>query len=283
MYLFSELMRLRVVPAVILLFFPAHERAQNSWADAVICSTACVATVTRFSAASGTDWLEDLAAATTSAASRDTTPHFVASIRGRVFYARSCDAWRSLSSANLVWFNTAAEARAAGYEPSRSARCGAEGGDHTAATSSRSVGGTPDRCVLDRVVDGDTVDCADGTRIRLLLIDTPEMSQGPFGRQARQFVVDLVPRGTSLAVRYDVDKHDRYGRSLAYLYTPDGTMVNEAVALAGYAYVSTYAPNVKYVNRIRAAVQQAQVARAGLWATSAFECAPADHRANRCE
>lgn len=140
-----------------------------------------------------------------------------------------------------------------------------------------------DTCVLQRVIDGDTIVCADGTRVRLLLIDTPEMDQGPYGRQAREYLVSLVPLGTPLELTRDVVRLDPYGRTLAYLFTPDGRMVNEEMARAGFAVVSVYPPNVRYVDRIRAAVRNAQEARAGLWETAAFECAPRDHRAGRCE
>lgn len=142
--------------------------------------------------------------------------------------------------------------------------------------------GSSIRCVLERVVDGDTIHCRRGTRIRLLLIGTPEMDQVPYGTEARQFLVELVPLGTALNVAYDVVRQDRYGRTLAYLFMPDGRMVNEEVARAGYAVVSVYPPNVKYVDRIRLAVARAQSAGVGLWETPAFKCTPAEYRANRC-
>jgi micrococcal nuclease len=85
-------------------------------------------------------------------------------------------------------------------------------------------------------------------------------------------------------MEFDVQREDRYRRTLAYLYAEDGRMINEEMARAGYALVSVYPPNVKHVERIRAAVEGARAARVGLWETSsAFECAPADHRRDRCE
>ena len=48
---------------------------------------------------------------------------FVASSRGRVYYWIGCSAWRSLSPSNLRYFQTRAEAVAAGYR----ARAGARG------------------------------------------------------------------------------------------------------------------------------------------------------------
>lgn len=138
-------------------------------------------------------------------------------------------------------------------------------------------------CTVASITDGDTLVCDGGTRVRLLLIDTPEMDQGDFGSAARRYLLDLAPPGTSLRLEPDVERRDRYGRMLAYLYTPDGRMLNEEMARAGYALVLVYPPNVKHVERIREAVEAAQETRSGLWATSAFECAPVDHRAGRCK
>lgn len=139
-----------------------------------------------------------------------------------------------------------------------------------------------EECIVARVIDGDTLACEGGERVRLLLIDTPEMDQGDFGRRARRYLLELAPPGTPLHLEHDLQTQDRYGRTLAYLYTPDGRMLNEEMARAGFAVALVYPPNVKYVERIRAAVAAARKARLGLWATSAFECAPVDFRAGRC-
>lgn len=137
-------------------------------------------------------------------------------------------------------------------------------------------------CTVERVVDGDTLVCRDGVRIRLLLIDAPELSQGPYGAVARQRLEELAGAGTVLTVEYDVQKFDRYRRVLAYLYLPDGRMVNEELLRAGVAVVAVYPPNVRHVDRLRAAVDSARAAGVGLWSTPAFECEPRDHRAGAC-
>ena len=136
-------------------------------------------------------------------------------------------------------------------------------------------------CRITRIVDGDTVDC-DAQRIRLLLIDTPERSQPPFGAQAAAALEQLIPVGSTVRVEYDVRRTDRYNRTLAYLYTERGMFVNEALVRAGYAVPVVYPPNVRHVERIRAAAEQARAARAGLWAVDGFACLPGDARAGRC-
>jgi micrococcal nuclease len=201
---------------------------------------------------------------------------YVASERGQVYYWIGCDGWRSLGSA-LRFFTTSAEAEAAGYRPSQTPGCG---------SPERTAGPTPletGTCTIERVIDGDTVVCREaGEHVRLLLVDTPELAQRPFGIRALEFLEGLLPRGSVAKLEFDVQSRDPYRRILAYLYRPDGSMVNEAVARAGFGVVGVYPPNVRYVERIRAAVEEARAAKRGLWSGSAFDCVPADYRAGRC-
>lgn len=139
-------------------------------------------------------------------------------------------------------------------------------------------------CTVAHVTDGDTfwARCPTDLKVRLLLIDAPERDQFPFGRQARAAIEHLLARGAPVSLEFDVEKTDRYGRALAYVFLPDGRMVNEEMAKAGYATALVYPPNVRYVERIRRAVAQAREARRGLWAVGGFACTPKDHRRRRC-
>jgi endonuclease YncB( thermonuclease family) len=136
-------------------------------------------------------------------------------------------------------------------------------------------------CTVTSITDGDTFRCG-SQRIRLLSIDAPETDQGPFGATATRGLRALIETGTVVVLERDVEERDRYGRTLAYAYLPDGRMVNEEMARLGLAVVSVYPPNVRHVDRMRAAVRDALAAKRGLWATRAFECLPADHRRGRC-
>lgn len=114
------------------------------------------------------------------------------------------------------------------------------------------------------------------------MIDAPELSQGAPGRDARRELARLMPVGTSVTVETDVRARDTYDRILGYIFLPNGEMVNEEMARAGYVTALVYPPNVRYEERIRAAVKEAQRARRGLWATNFFDCSPRDYRAGRC-
>lgn len=137
--------------------------------------------------------------------------------------------------------------------------------------------GQPDlSCVVDHIIDGDTLVCAGSERVRLLLIDTPEMSQEPFGALARTVLEALAPPGTEIELRLDVRERDRYGRLLAYAYLSDGRMANRELVRRGFAQLTTIPPNVRHVELIRAAADSARDESAGLWAFDADAWEEAD-------
>lgn len=91
------------------------------------------------------------------------------------------------------------------------------------------------------ITDGDTLTLSDERTIRLACIDAPEMSQVPYGEQAKNHLAGLAPIGSEVQVN-PLDT-DRYGRTVAEV-TANGTLVNIAMLKAGQAavydkYVST--------------------------------------------
>lgn len=161
---------------------------------------------------------------------------------------------------------------------------GAEGdADDTIGTAAEDNPDQPTVCTVVRIIDGDTVDCAESTRnSRLLLVDAPERDQGSYGRASTAALAELLPIGTRARVEYDVSPLDQYQRHLVYLYLPDGRMVNEEMARLGYVVLAIYPPNVRHVDRIRAAADDARRSNRGLWSGNGFDCIPRDYRAGRC-
>lgn len=105
-------------------------------------------------------------------------------------------------------------------------------------------GGGPDHAVVTNIVDGDTIDLDTGVRIRYLLIDTPESTNGAtdcFGQNAKQFNSDLV-LNKEVELTYDVEREDRYGRTLAYVSVGD-VEVNTTLVERGYACVLYIPPD----------------------------------------
>jgi micrococcal nuclease len=136
-------------------------------------------------------------------------------------------------------------------------------------------------CIVSRIVDGDTFHCSDGGRIRLIGIDSPERGQRPFGGNARNALLEMIPPGTAVRLQGDVTFRDRYGRRLAYVWV-GSTLVNEAMVQNGWAVLYTVPPNVKYAERFARAQNEARATRAGLWSQRGFECLPGDFRRRVC-
>jgi micrococcal nuclease len=136
-------------------------------------------------------------------------------------------------------------------------------------------------CRVRRIVDGDTFYCADGRKVRLIGIDSPELAQGESGRDARDALQELMPLGRSVRLESDAAPRDRYGRTLAWAWS-GGRLVNEAMVRGGWAVLFTVPPNVKYVGRLERAQKAARKSGAGLWGRGGFECLPSDYRRNAC-
>ena len=137
-------------------------------------------------------------------------------------------------------------------------------------------------CRVKSITDGDTLRCQDGRRVRLLQIDAPEKDQRPVGAAARSALLALAPVGSSVRLETDTRRQDQFGRTLAFVWLPDGRMANEELAREGMVVSLVYKPNVRYVHRIEAAVDEARRAKRGVWAAGALPCAPKDHRKKRC-
>ncbi len=135
-------------------------------------------------------------------------------------------------------------------------------------------------CVVARMADGDSFTCADGREVRLLLIDTPELAQAPWGQIAKRQLETLVRPGTTVRLELDRTSVDRYRRTLAYAWI-DTVMVNEAMVAKGWAVVLAY-ENVRHLERLRRAERAARAATRGFWQAWAFRCRPVDFRARRC-
>ena len=123
---------------------------------------------------------------------------------------------------------------------------------------------------ITRVVDGDTVKVGAQT-VRLIGIDTPEVFGRPecYGRQASAFVRRLLPIGSRVGYSLGVERRDRYGRALAYLYTQDGRFVNLLLVRRGYAQPLTVPPNDRFAALFVQAARGARARGAGLWARGA--------------
>jgi micrococcal nuclease len=124
-----------------------------------------------------------------------------------------------------------------------------------------------DDTTVERIIDGDTVVVAGGERVRFIGVDTPEVNQDAcFAAEATAFTRSLIPVGTGVRLVYDVERTDRYGRTLAYIYrTADGLFVNAQLVSEGFAQILTIPPNVAHAEEFLAAERRARDGGLGLW------------------
>lgn len=142
--------------------------------------------------------------------------------------------------------------------------------------ASGSLSGTscgPSRERVTRVIDGDTVVLSSGERVRYLLVDTPEITNGKnecFGNEASDFNRALV-LGRDVELRYDQECRDRYGRLLAYVSVAEGE-VDSLLVERGFACVLHIPPNGRdRVSEFEALEARAKAEGRGLWGA----CSPA--------
>lgn len=130
------------------------------------------------------------------------------------------------------------------------------------------------------IYDGDTIRVKHFGKVRLIGIDAPEredsdrdnyyLRQGVTRKQLRrvaaaahQYLIDAI-KGQRVRLEYDQEMFDRHGRLLAYVYLPDGRMLNRVLLEKGYAAVYRKF-EFRYKADFLAAEQAARDSGQGLW------------------
>ena len=113
-----------------------------------------------------------------------------------------------------------------------------------------------------RVIDGDTIELADGQRVRYLGIDTPEQGEF-FATEASAKNKELV-EGKVVKLQSGNRDQDEYGRLLRYVYI-DGIFVNAELVAQGYATAYIFDPDEQYSQIIVQLEQYAKLRNIGIW------------------
>jgi micrococcal nuclease len=131
---------------------------------------------------------------------------------------------------------------------------------------------------VQEIIDGDTIrveniDTKETFAVRYLGIDAPELD-GPiyetcFSEQAKSENEELV-LDQNLLLEFDMDKYDRFGRTLAYVYTADESgekdvFINLELLENGYARFYLDKQNTLYQQEFVEAALIAQQEFSGLW------------------
>lgn len=152
--------------------------------------------------------------------------------------------------------------------------------------------GAEDRATVVKVIDGDTLDVlvhGRQKRIRLIGVDTSELHESDklirdakrsrcteadlqeLGAEATQFVSRVLAPGDSLRLEYGSRRSDDYQRTLAFVWLPEGQLLNELLICEGYAQARLhYVFRSDYRARFRQCSQQAQATSKGLWSAGCW-------------
>ncbi len=128
------------------------------------------------------------------------------------------------------------------------------------------------------VYDGDTVVLENGQRVRLLGVNTPEIEsrhrQSESGGVAAKEWLQKQLQGKKVYLEFDEEKHDHYKRVLAHIFLPDGKHLNLALVENGLAIVNIIPPNIRYVDALINAQQQAEKQNLGIWSMPDYQAYP---------
>ena len=139
-----------------------------------------------------------------------------------------------------------------------------------------------DSAVITKITDGDTYHVelnGEDITVRLIGVDTPE-SVAPEsyrkenteeGSKVSELVKEKIKIGDTVYLEYDTSESDRYGRTLAYVYFADGTMVQDWLLSNGYATVYTLEPDTKYAEHFEELELQAKEQDIGIWSKKFIE------------
>lgn len=119
-----------------------------------------------------------------------------------------------------------------------------------------------------RIIDGDTIELESGQKVRYIGMDTPETVHPDktvqcFGVEASNKNKELV-EDKFIRLEKDISETDKYGRLLRYVYIGD-IFVNDYLIKEGFAYASSYPPDIRYQNQFSSSQKDAERNNRGLW------------------
>lgn len=120
-----------------------------------------------------------------------------------------------------------------------------------------------------RVTDGDTVVLADGRRVRLIGINTLELSskqpQDKHWAMMAKAEFEKLIHSKRVSLIIGLEEADRHGRTLAHLRLDDGSSVAEALISKGLGVSIAVGPNERCADEYERSEQLARQAGLGIW------------------
>lgn len=112
------------------------------------------------------------------------------------------------------------------------------------------------------MIDGDTFETGDGTRVRLVGYDAPETGECG-AAEATRALAELV-EGETVKLTEGQEATDVYGRALRHARV-GSELASEAIVAQGWGETMTIKPNDRHAALIASAERGARQAQRGIW------------------
>jgi len=147
---------------------------------------------------------------------------------------------------------------------------------HSTPQSSCKPGSSDEIVEVTHIIDGDTVILKDGRHIRLIGINTPEIGRNgkasePGADAAREHLLSLLQGHRQILMEIDRQQFDRYKRTLAHLFLPDGENIQANLLAEGLATPLTIPPNLNYLDCYLHHSNEAIASQRGLWGLQQYK------------
>ncbi len=130
---------------------------------------------------------------------------------------------------------------------------------------------SPESATVKWVYDGDSLLLTDKRKIRIIGIDTPETKHHKqkaqaYGAKAREALRELLKQfDYRVTLRYGKERKDKYKRTLAHVYLPDGTNISNWLLEQGYAKTLAFPPNIALADCYKKSEVIAQAQSLKIW------------------
>lgn len=126
------------------------------------------------------------------------------------------------------------------------------------------------------VIDGDSVLLSDGRQVRFIGVNTPERARKeqraePLADSARAALIEyLAAANNRIALEFDSELKDRYGRLLAHPFLQTGVNLTAQLLRDGWGLAIAVPPNLALQECYRQAEREARTDLRGVWAVAYF-------------
>lgn len=130
---------------------------------------------------------------------------------------------------------------------------------------------------VERVYDGDTLKLQDGRHVRVLGVNAPEVDHGnersgqALGRESQLAAEEFWRANRSARLFYDVQRVDRYGRTLAHVYDAKGNSLAAHLLRKGLGFHAAIPPNLSLQECLVGQELLARKSAVGVWRHRAWQ------------